>query len=316
MSNKDSNKKNIRKKGTRKLRRQKRFLVVLVGLASTVGILQLQSMMKEAKVEEGTLYSSLVFDQPLKQTLEVAQIEKQKGHTLFNNQNKVIEFSDIKNYHEDNLDRYIAYQTEFPDLLTAEVVWRVNVDLDYADYSNVSIIENPDYYTSVVNKNKRIDENYVPQDLVEVEGTEFMLRYQVNESLKQMIEELKKAELDLSIKMAYLSNDEVEALIDVDSEVDENDYALIKVGHDEHQLGLAVDVDNIDELPFEESALALWLTNNAHRFGFVFRYANDESVTHYAKQSNHLRYVGEDVAIDMYEKNIKHLEEYLDKHEN
>lgn len=314
MSNKEENKNTVRKRGTKKLRRQKRFLVVLVGLAITVGLLQLQSKMRESRVEEGTLYSSLVFDQPLKQTLEVAQIEKQTGYTLFNNKNKAIEFSDIKNYREENLDRYNNYLAEFPDLLTAEVVWRVNVGLDYADYSNVSIIESPDLYTSVVNKNNRIAEDYVPADLVEVEGTQFMLRYQVNESLKLMIEELKKAELDLVLKTAYMSNDDVAAL--VDSELLDSDYALIKVGHNEHQLGLAIDVDSVDELSFDESELSLWLSNNAHRFGFIFRYDNDESITHYASESNHLRYVGEDVAVDMYEKNIKHLEEYLDKHEN
>ena len=56
---------------------------------------------------------------------------------------------------------------------------------------------------------------------------------------------------------------------------------------------------------------AAWLDKNAHKYGFIVRYKPEfVDKTGYMEESWHIRYVGEDVAKTIYEKNIS-LEEYL-----
>lgn len=318
MSKKVSKKKTIRK-GSRKLRNQKRIMGVLLVFTIAVGLVQVQALVNDSNKIDSATYSPLVFSEPLKQTLSVLQIAKKDGDSLFNNQNKLIEFSDIKNYDEDNLDRYLAYSEAFPELLTAEVVWRVNINLDVDDYTSVITIDNPEDNLAIINKNRAVASGYVPSDLTDLEDGTFQLSEAAAKAYKLLLADIKKAELDLKVLNAYMSEQEVKLEHDeyiLDKELSTNDYGLVKPGHSEHQLGLAVDVENTDEANFSESEVYFWLKNNAHRFGFIFRYEVAPEISHYNNESNHLRYVGEDVAVDMYEKNIKHLEEYLDKYEN
>ncbi|NLC34395.1 MAG: M15 family metallopeptidase [Erysipelothrix sp.] len=309
-------KKKRHRKGSRKVRRTQRLLMLLVSMVFIVLIIQVQAHLLTS--DENTIdYTSLLFESPLKTSLEIVKISDHEGESLFNNQTGAIEYSDIKNYIEENNERYKAYHALHETLLTAEVVWRVNVGLDIEDYSQVVNIEDPQSYTSVINKNRRLSSGYTYDDLVSVGNSDVYLREEAAMNFENLLSQLKDADINIEITSGYLSEDDVaenyEAL-QASNPVDDTDYRVIKVGHDEHQLGLALDIDTADGSVFLESDLHVWLRNNAHRFGFIFRYDTSEEVSHYQSELKHLRFVGEDVAIDMYEKNIKNLEEYLDKH--
>lgn len=98
----------------------------------------------------------------------------------------------------------------------------------------------------------------------------------------------------------------------------EADTFSARPGYSEHQTGLAFDlIDNDGQLlgasGTSESSIeaAKWLENNAHRYGFIVRYKPEfVEKTGYTAESWHIRYVGEDIAKEIYEKNIP-LEEYL-----
>ena len=56
---------------------------------------------------------------------------------------------------------------------------------------------------------------------------------------------------------------------------------------------------------------AEWLANNAHKYGYIVRYKPEfVDKTGYMEESWHIRYVGEEAAKTIHEKNIS-LEEYL-----
>lgn len=72
-------------------------------------------------------------------------------------------------------------------------------------------------------------------------------------------------------------------------------------GRSEHQLGLALDFgDGATKdfsLAFAKSTAGIWLAENAYEYGFILRYpSGKESVTDYAYEAWHYRYVGIDVA--------------------
>ncbi|MDE5770710.1 MAG: D-alanyl-D-alanine carboxypeptidase family protein [Ruminococcus sp.] len=83
-----------------------------------------------------------------------------------------------------------------------------------------------------------------------------------------------------------------------------------RAGHSEHQTGLAIDVNTIDD-SFAGTPEAVWLENHAHEYGFIIRYPKGkESITGYKYEPWHIRYLGVEKAMDVYNSGLT-LEEYL-----
>lgn len=86
-------------------------------------------------------------------------------------------------------------------------------------------------------------------------------------------------------------------------------------GTSEHQLGLAVDI-NQDPSKCSADKVYNWLLENAHKYGFIKRYPAEKiEITKIANEPWHYRYVGEKAAKEMLEKNMC-LEEYVEFLEN
>lgn len=88
-------------------------------------------------------------------------------------------------------------------------------------------------------------------------------------------------------------------------------------GYSEHQTGLAFDIGEVNfekhwaSSSFGETEAGKWVAANAHRYGFVMRYPKGkEQITGYMHESWHFRYVGTEIADDIF-KNNGTLEEYL-----
>jgi len=88
-------------------------------------------------------------------------------------------------------------------------------------------------------------------------------------------------------------------------------------GYSEHQTGLAFDIGEVNfeqhwaSSTFGKTEAGKWVADNAHHFGFVMRYPiGKEEVTGYMHESWHFRYVGIDIATEIY-KEKGTLEEYL-----
>lgn len=82
-------------------------------------------------------------------------------------------------------------------------------------------------------------------------------------------------------------------------------------GFSEHHLGLALDIGANPNLSTDGEVYS-WLANHAHEYGFILRYPeNKEDITGIIYEPWHYRYVGEEHAKNIYEKQVT-LEEYLD----
>ena len=86
-------------------------------------------------------------------------------------------------------------------------------------------------------------------------------------------------------------------------------------GTSEHEVGLAVDLcdytnQNLDESQ-AETVTQKWLMANSWKYGFILRYPVDKSdLTGIIYEPWHYRYVGKDIAAEIYSRGIC-LEEYL-----
>lgn len=93
------------------------------------------------------------------------------------------------------------------------------------------------------------------------------------------------------------------------------DKYINKPGSSDHNLGLAVDFNNVDN-KFEDLDAFKWLQKNAENYGFILRYPKDkEDITKISYESWHWRYVGEEHAKKMNELNFC-LEEYIEYLQN
>ena len=89
------------------------------------------------------------------------------------------------------------------------------------------------------------------------------------------------------------------------------DEYINKPGSSDHNLGLAVDFNYVDN-KFEKLDGFKWLKKNAENYGFVLRYPKDkEDITKIAYESWHWRYVGAEHAKKMNDLNMC-LEEYIE----
>ena len=83
-------------------------------------------------------------------------------------------------------------------------------------------------------------------------------------------------------------------------------------GTSEHQLGIAVDI-NADKSKSSNDEVYTWLAANAHNYGFILRYPQGkQEITGTSYEPWHYRYVGVEVAREIYERGIC-LEEYFEQ---
>ena len=87
-------------------------------------------------------------------------------------------------------------------------------------------------------------------------------------------------------------------------------------GTSEHQLGLAVDMSDANYVRMDEGQMEtptqLWLIENSWRYGFILRYPNGRrEITGIIYEPWHYRYVGKELAAELYELDLT-MEEYLD----
>lgn len=90
----------------------------------------------------------------------------------------------------------------------------------------------------------------------------------------------------------------------------EADRYSARPGHSEHQTGLAMDVNSVDQ-SFAYTAEGKWLAAHAHEYGFIIRYPKGkEGVTGYMYEPWHIRYLGVSLATKVYNSGLT-LEEYV-----
>jgi D-alanyl-D-alanine carboxypeptidase len=176
----------------------------------------------------------------------------------------------------------------------------------------------------IVDKQHTLSASYVPPDLVPLTTVRTttpkqMVRRVVLPHLEKLIADAKAAGFELAVTSAYRSYSEQEAThaywVRIEGEA-AADRVSAQAGQSEHQLGLALDLtsagagfilsENFGSLPEGK-----WLRENAHRYGFIIRYPEGkESVTGYAYEPWHIRYVGEEAATAIFQQGIT-LDEYM-----
>ena len=182
----------------------------------------------------------------------------------------------------------------------------------YEQYMNPA---DRDAYLILVNYENTLDENYVPDDLADINNTRQdgratqQMRYVAAEALYALYMELFSAGYtDVSVTSAYRSyeyqselfNSYINQEIAANGYTEQEAYDIVKTysavpGTSEHQTGLCCDMHNLGsaDQAFAKEDAYRWLSDNAWKFGFILRFPeNKEDITKITFEPWHYRFVG------------------------
>lgn len=173
----------------------------------------------------------------------------------------------------------------------------------------------------LVNRDNLLKSNYVPENLVDVKinfspdatDEERLMTKESADALVKLVNGAEKDGVYLYGLSGYRSYGTQENLYNYNLSTQGYDYAnqyVAKAGASEHQAGIAMDLATATGWITEDCVEAVWLKNNAYKYGFIVRYEKGkEKVTGYSYEPWHIRYVGAKIAKEIYTKGIT-LEEY------
>lgn len=151
---------------------------------------------------------------------------------------------------------------------------------------------------------------------------------EVEAAYETMRTEAEELDLNFVITSDYRSYSDQEDIYNdmlaVYGTVEETDRWVNRPGFSEHQTGLAIDVGSyesweLQELPFGYTPEATWVAENAHHYGFIIRYPEGfEDITNMSYEPWHLRYLGVEVATEVYEsgETLEHYMNLVDEDRN
>lgn len=181
-------------------------------------------------------------------------------------------------------------------------------------------ITNPESITALVNKTHQIPSGWIPNDLVEVAGSNQQLRKEAAEAFEAFYQAAKNQGIACYIISGYRTNDTQALYWQRQIEISGEEYASLYSaypGRSEHQLGLAVDISNqltgnrLTE-QVANSDIGKFIISDGYKYGFILRYPQDKvSITNYGYEPWHMRYVGKETAEKIYQSNLT-LEEYIE----
>ncbi len=187
----------------------------------------------------------------------------------------------------------------------------------YAEYKN---LKDGDYATSngyiltikdgvsyvdgrvIVNKTYAVPSTYSPVDPSSVDSERCVDKTTIK-AFNEMKEDAKALGLNLYIISGYRSYSYQQTLFNRYSRADgvaSAERYSARPGHSEHQTGYCFDLNSVSD-SFANTAEGQWIAKNAYLYGFILRYPKEkESVTGYVYESWHLRYVGTELAKELY----------------
>jgi len=181
----------------------------------------------------------------------------------------------------------------------------------------------------VVNKQRPLNpKNYVPSDLVvpaiplrsEAGNSEMHVSQTMAPALEQLVSAALQEGIGLMLASGYRSYGlQVSVYANEVKNYGQTqaDRESARPGYSEHQTGLAADLEPTNRVCevqdcFANTAEGKWLATNAHRYGFILRYAKGkEQITGYRYEPWHIRYIGVELSAQTRSRGIETLEEFF-----
>jgi D-alanyl-D-alanine carboxypeptidase len=232
-----------------------------------------------------------------------------------------LEYQKLNFFNPELAERYIEYKDEHPDYDYKKVITYVNIGIDKPFLSDINIIKEPHSTNVLVNKYNKLPDDFEPK-LTEIHSSmcapgmgKQYLRNDAKEAFEKMHNDAKELGLNITAYGTYRSialqhniwNNQVKS----GRTIEDVDSLHSRGGHSEHHTGLTVDVIK-NNYSVEDSKEYLWYKDNAHKYGFIIRYPlGKEHITGYSYEPWHLRFLGVELATEVYNSGLTYEEYYV-----
>lgn len=217
--------------------------------------------------------------------------------------------------------------SELPSLAVGEVPAPAQRSPSPTGPATADAYADPSAATVVVNKRRPLNPvDYAPAELVlpavplATDRTNAMLRPDAAKALEGMVAAAADDGVALTLVSGYRSyavqEDTYNYWVSTNGSAEDADNYSARPGFSEHQTGLAFDIGQDDgactlRSCFVETAAGMWAADNAHAFGFIFRYPEGrQETTGFLEESWHYRFVGTETASSMRDDAVETLEEF------
>ena len=214
-------------------------------------------------------------------------------------------------------DRYVNYSNVTGDDEETTVIY-VNLDMDKTPYEEATEVK--DFSINMlVNKHFKLDEDFVPKDLVKVnkkytDEDDIKLNQETYNAFIELYNAASNEGLGLVINSAYRSYQDQTELNDFYFKHYGQSYIdkyVAKPGFSEHQTGLCFDIGSTTSNVFANSKEYPWMLENAYKYGFIQRFPSEyEDITGFRSESWHFRYVGKKAAKEIHDNDMSYEEYY------
>lgn len=190
-------------------------------------------------------------------------------------------------------------------------------------YKVINQVKNPNDQFVLVNKEFSLPQDFEPTDLVDIKreytfyDNVVKIKKEAYDAFLKMKNDMAKEGLELKATSCYRSISRQKKVynsyLNIDSKEEVDTYSA-RPGHSEHHTGYACDfsTSTANLRDFDHTKEAVWLKDNAYKYGYILRYYGDNSnITGYMNESWHYRYFGKEMAKKIHDSGLVYEEFYF-----
>ena len=314
-----------------RLKKKVKNLFVIFVIVLVLGIFGVRKY-NEYKYKQTNEYKLIQVGYTLEESKNIIEKLNDSNEKYFVENEKndyIVDLINEKYFLEKNLYDYLEYKKDNKKKSYSDIVAIVNVSAnkDWYDKDSVNPTNMDMGNLILVNKFNYLSEDFVPSELTSVslsysyEGQKAIK--EVVDAYEEMASDAKDDGIQLLVNSSYRDYSKQESVYKdfyYSNGISYADKYAARAGYSEHQTGLCLDIftsgqSNTEN--FDETEAFIWLSKNAHKYGFILRYPeNKEYLTGYEYESWHYRYLGKEIATKVYESGLTYDEYYafyLDK---
>ena len=291
-------------------------IVILIIIGIVIGIKKAITHYNYTKSYEYKLLS-IGYDEDEVKTL-IHKLNESKIDEILNRKanSNIVSLVNEKYFIYENLDKYLDYKKSNNDIDNTKIIAIINTEADVEWLDNEKQTDTSKEELMLVNRLYGLDSSYEVEDIVTVpikyayEGMK--VKNSILDSIIELVDTAKEKGYTFVISSGYRTYKEQKKLYDnYANSYGKNaaDQYVARPGHSEYETGLSFDlepykyINKVDDI--KDSEEYLWLRENAHEYGFIFRFESDkEDLTGFSEDPWRLRYVGKDAAEMIYNEKI------------
>lgn len=216
----------------------------------------------------------------------------------------IVKFMNVKYFIYKNLSKYLEYKKDNKLESYTNIVTIINTEANIDWFDNTKETDISKKELMLVNRLYGLSKDYEPDDIIDVPSQYAYTGVKISNSIMDNIVALIDAASDegytFVLADGYRSYSEQESIFERYKNAygySEADRIAARAGHSEYQTGISFTIVPLYkeyDKP-KESLEYKWLSDNAYRYGFIFRFPEDKTdITGFEASTWRLRYVGRD----------------------